>query len=544
VIDRRRFLQGGLALGAGAVLLGPRSVRALADPATDDVPRSLARSAATGEPFVVDPLFTDGVLSGDSTPRQVVLWTRIEPSLDRREGLPVGVEVARDPEFSPSGIAAFATVEAVADNDHTVRLDVDGLQPGTTYYYRFTVRGHQSPIGRTKTAPEGGIDRARIGFFSCQRYTHGYFGSHRDMAELALDPETDLDVVLSLGDYVYNTEYADDWLVPGRDRPAEPEALDRQQYRERYHAIRYDPDLQAMHANHPVVCVFDNHDGMSDRSDPQAAGAVPAFFEQLPVRRFGSSDRIHRRFSWGDRLEVFMMDQRQHRDPSLDEDPDNFLGTSSEDQPAMFDPDRTMLGAEQREWLLGGLAASTAQWKVLGSQLMFWPWRSEAPGGATEDAPHPGRYLNLVQWDGYQAERDAILGAIREHEVDDVIVVSGDSHVWSAAEVSADWDDADSPPLLVELNGSSITSANADERGIPGTDITRPLLTGIDPYMRYFQSERHGYGVVEVAASGAELELRSPTSITDPEAAVEVLASFRVDSGTARMQRTGGTDEG
>ncbi|OWY61752.1 hypothetical protein B7486_62120, partial [cyanobacterium TDX16] len=187
-------------------------------------------------------------------------------------------------------------------------------------------------------------------------------------------------------------------------------------------------------------------------------------------------------------------------------------------------------------------AGSEAQWKVIGSQLMFLPWRTEAPGSPTPDAPHPGRYLNLVQWDGYQAERDRILATIAEHEVEDVVVVSGDSHVYAAAEVSADWDDPDSRPLLVELNGSSITSANADERGIPGTDLTRPLLQGVDPYLRYFQAERHGIGVLELSASGADVELRSPTTIERQDAEVEVLAEFRVASGSARLEQTGGSD--
>jgi alkaline phosphatase D len=540
-MDRRTFLQGALAAGAGAALAPWLRPLPVLGQAGGPGWTTTARSAATGDVFVPDPLFTDGVLSGDPGARRVVLWSRIDPSLDRRDGVPVGVEVARDAEFTPSGVVAWHTVQATAEHDHTVALDVEDLEPGTTYYYRFTARGRTSPIGRTKTAPEGGIDRVRLAYFSCQRITHGWFPSHRDLAELALDEETDLDVVLSLGDYVYNTEFADDWLVPGRDTPDEPEAATFEQFRSRYHSMRADPDLQAMHANHAVVCVFDNHDGRSDPDDPMGEGAIPAFFEQLPVRRFGSSTRIHRRFSWGERLEVFLTDQRQHRSPGLEES-DHVLGSSSDEVPEMFDPDRTMLGAEQRDWLLDGLAGSTAQWKVVGSQLMFLPWRSDAPGGPTAAVPHPGRYLNLVQWDGYQAERDRILATVAEHEVQDVLVVSGDSHVFAAAEISADWDDPDSPPLVVELNGSSVTSANADEMGIPGTDFTRPLLQGIDPYLKYFQAERHGIGVLDLSASGAEVELRSPATIEQQDAAVEVLASFRIESGSARLQPTGGTD--
>ena len=113
---------------------------------------------------------------------------------------------------------------------------------------------------------------------------------------------------------------------------------------------------------------------------------------------------------------------------------------------------------------------------------MFWPWRTEAdPQLATPDRPHPGRYLNLQQWDGYQWERDQILLTVESQAVENVMVISGDDHVFSAAELSPDWDDCDRPPVLVEFNGASISSSNADELGLPETPDHPPAAPGGQP---------------------------------------------------------------
>ena len=206
----------------------------------------------------------------------------------------------------------------------------------------------------------------------------------------------------------------------------------------------------------------------------------------------------------------------------------------------MFDPGRTMLGDDQRAWLLSGLTSSAARWKVIGSQQMFWPWRTEAdPQLATPARPHPGRYLNLDQWDGYQWERDQILLTVESEGIDNVMVVSGDDHLFSAAELSPDWDDCDRPPVLVEFNGASISSSNADELGLPETPVSRPLLQSVNPFLRYFHGERHGYVAVELADAGADVQYRSPLTKDQPTSPTEVLVSFHVDAGSSRIVPSG-----
>jgi alkaline phosphatase D len=537
-LDRRRFLQASIATGGGLWLAGRLPGVAGGAPVTPP------RSAATGLPYVSNPLFTDGVLSGDPRPDSVLLWTRVDPTLDAGGGVDVTFEVATAPDIAPISVVSNGVVHTTAGEDHTVQVDVTGLSPDTTYWYRFTVSASDSPVGRTRTAPAAGASTGpvRFAFFSCERWTHGWYTAHHDLAELALDPATDLAFVVCLGDYVYNTGFADDFQV--RPDPV-GDAVTLDDFRAKYHLYRSDLNLQAMHANFPVVCIFDNHDGQTDPTDPQGPGAIAAFFEQLPVRRFApGSTRQHRVQAWGGAVDVFLLDERQHRDVALSDDPDALLGTHTDDRPGVFDPNRTMLGDDQRNWLLTGLTSSTARWKVVGSQQMFWPWRTEAdPEQADAQHPHPGRYLNLEQWDGYMWERDQILltveGAGGGNPVENVMVISGDDHVFSAAELSPDWDDCERDPVLVEFNGASISSSNADERGLPETPITRPLLQGVNPFVRYFDGERHGYATVELSDGQADVQYRSPITKDQPVSDTEVLVSFRVAAGSSRIEPTG-----
>jgi alkaline phosphatase D len=487
----------------------------------------------SGQPFEGVGTFPAGVGSGDPLPDSVLLWTRVHPELDTGSGVDVHFEVAATPAFRE--VVTYGTATADASTDHCVSIDIGGLSPGTTYWYRFRAGGDRSVIGRTRTAPVGrASERLRIAAFSCQRWTHGYFNSHADLAGLAEDPATDIDVVMSLGDYVYDTGYADDVYVPGRDDPVQ-DAATLADFRSKYRLYRSDPDLQAVHAAFPMINVFDNHDGRSDPTDPQGPAAVRAFFEHLPVRT-RLPGRIDRSFRWGDLAELFVTDQRSFRDPELRES--GVLGTSTEERPEILDPRRTMLGSDQREWLVEGLTSSTARWKVLGSQLMFWPWRSfgrlpTQPRGA-------GVYLNLTQWDGYAAERLAILDALAATDTRNTVVLSGDSHVFSAAQVSPDVDNRYAIPRVVEFGTGSVSSNNADENGYPTDDITWPILRAANPnHLRFFESERHGYAVIDLTPEVLTAELRSPRTIRSTGAPTDVLARFKVVADTQSMVRTG-----
>ena len=516
-MQRRTFLASLTAAGGAAVLgCTPRP--------------SPAYPEQSGAPFEGVGPFPSGVGSADPTPSAVLLWTRAHPERDAGNGIQLRVELATDPGFGTSTVWE-STALATAARDHCVTVDATGLLPGTRYWYRFSYDGQTSTVGRTRTAPQGGVEHMRIAAFSCQRWTQGWFTAHADLAALADDPATDVDLVLSLGDYIYDTGFADKVYVPGREDPVQ-DALTLTDFRSKYRLYRSDPSLQAMHAAYPVVSIFDNHDGMDDPSDPQRAGALGAFFEHMPVRT-ARPGRIDRSLRWGSMAEVFMTDQRSFRDPTLKED--GTLGTSATARPEIFDPSRTMLGTEQRAWLLDGLGGSTAKWKVVGSQLMFAPFRSfvRLPGQPVNG----GVFFNLTQWDGYAAERAALLGRIAETGATNTLVLSGDSHFFAASQMSLDIDDPNSLPLLVELSTGSMTSNNADENSYPTDDYTWDWVRNANPNtLRYLETERHGYVVVDLTPTEMTAELRSPRTVLAPTSAAEVVGRFSCASGTQRLE--------
>lgn len=274
--DRPRLVPRRTLLGAG---VGIGSLWAAGCVPTPTYPPQ------SGQPFEGVGTFPGGIGSADPTPTSVLLWTRVHPEFDRGEGIAVRVEVATSPAFADRSVVVAREVRAVAERDYCVTVDATGLRPGTTYWYRFASAGATSSLGRTRTAPAPGAsgEALRVAAFSCQRWTHGYYTAHADLAARADHPDTDVDLVVCLGDYVYETGYADRVYVHGRDDPIQ-RAVTREQFRSKYRLYRSDPNLQAMHALYPVMHVFDNHDGLSAPGDDQADGSIAAFFEHLAVR--------------------------------------------------------------------------------------------------------------------------------------------------------------------------------------------------------------------------------------------------------------------
>jgi alkaline phosphatase D len=201
-----------------------------------------ARAQASG------PVFTLGVASGDPWPDSVVLWTRLAPApLEEGGGMgpdpvPVAWEVAEDDGFHR--VVARGEVVARAESAHSVHVEAGGLRPNHRYFYRFTARGQQSPVGRTRTAPAPG-EAAPLNFLNagCQHYEHGHFTAWRHAAA-----EEDVAFVFHYGDYIY--EYAGRW--PGQHgwgplirQHHGPATITLEHYRARHAQYRTDPDLAA-----------------------------------------------------------------------------------------------------------------------------------------------------------------------------------------------------------------------------------------------------------------------------------------------------------
>ncbi|WMS88619.1 alkaline phosphatase D family protein [Pleionea litopenaei] len=331
--------------------------------------------------------FLHGVASGDPTSASVIVWTRITVEDDSE--VTVGWEVYND-ETDQFVISGFTQVNA--STDHTLKLDLISLSPGTRYRYFFTSNGKRSPIGYTKTLPVGHIESAKFGVVSCSNYPAGLFHVYGEVAK-----RNDLDAVLHLGDYIYEygdggyaTERANE-IGRGFNSDNNTELLGVADYRKRYAQYRTDPNLQKCHRKFPFIAVWDDHevandaykDGAENHNDGEGdfetrkVEALMAYFEWMPVRdKFAQGDlAIYRTFRYGDLLDLHMLDTRIiGRDQPIDIY-DFVDGSGNIDavafEAALSDTSRTLLGGQQLAWLQSAMATSTAKWQVLGQQVLM-----------------------------------------------------------------------------------------------------------------------------------------------------------------------------
>lgn len=473
-----------------------------------------------GEPGPED-LFQHGVASGDPLLDAVILWSRVT-------GAPEGTveaffEVATDPEFAHRVAAAY--VETGPERDYTIKLDVDGLAAGTTYYYRFFALGRTSPVGRTRTAGEGDVTRLRIGVVSCSSLAHGYFHAYRRVAERA-----DLDLVVHLGDYIYeygSGEYGD-------IRPYEPdhEIITLADYRLRYAQYRRDADLQECHRQHPMVAVWDDHeladnayDGGAENHTEGAEGtfadrksaAAQAYAEWLPYRE-GAAGIVYRALGFGDLLQLVLLDTRiVGRDPQAE----------GIDDPSLDDPARQLLGETQEMWL-DGVLDEAVTWRLLGQQVMVAQLRlGEAP-------------LNLDQWDGYPAARTRLFDIIRERSPDNLVVLTGDIHSSWAFELADDPFGADYDPataagaIAVEFVVPSVTSP-----GFPTNSATQFMQT--HPHLKWGNLVDHGYMLLDVTPERLQCSWWLVADVTSTTGGAESLAAtWSVAAGSHQLVQDDG----
>jgi len=267
--------------------------------------------------------FTHNVASGDPTKTAVILWTRAEPE-DRTQSVQVDWAIARDPEMS--GIVAQGQAETGAAHDFTVKIDAGGLEPGRTYFFRFMAEGAVSPVGRTKTLPTEDAPSAKLAAVSCSNYPAGYFNVYNYLAG-----RDDLDAVVHLGDYIYEYGpggYATEFGMANDRAPQPPrEIVSLADYRTRYAQYRSDPDLQAAHAAHPFICIWDDHETTNDswtggaqNHQPDEGGwdarkraAVQAYMEWMPIRDPApgrAREAIWRSFDFGQAVSLIMLESR------------------------------------------------------------------------------------------------------------------------------------------------------------------------------------------------------------------------------------------
>ncbi|MFE9728263.1 alkaline phosphatase D family protein [Streptomyces sp. NPDC005794] len=518
---------------------------------------------ATGARAAGGPAFLHGVASGDPLPDGVLLWTRVTPSPDAVPGsglgahTPVVWEMAEDMAFSR--VAARGTAVARADADHTVKADVRGLRPATTYWFRFTAapavpeggHGVLSPVGRTRTAPAAGaaVPGIRFGVVSCANWEAGWFSPYRHLAARA-----DLDAVLHLGDYIYEYASGD---YPTQDTVVRPHAPLHEirtlaDYRLRHATYKTDADLQALHAAHPVIAIWDDHEfandawsGGAENHTPgtegawadRVAAAKRAYFEWMPVRA-STEGTVHRRLSFGGLAELHLLDLRSFRSEQ-----------ASTGDGAVDDPERSITGRAQLDWLKSGLTASDARWKLVGTSVMIspvafgaLPAHLLAPLAELLGLPAEGLAVNVDQWDGYTDDRAELISHLRDHAVTDTVFLTGDIHMAWANDVPVK---AATYPLsasaATEFVVTSVTSDNLDDilRVAPQT-VSVAAATAVraaNRHVKWVDMDAHGYGVLDVTAERSQMDYYVVSDKTSKEATASWVRSYRTRSGTQKTER-------
>lgn len=428
--------------------------------------------------------FLHGVASFEPLPDGIVLWTRLDPGSQVVGSVSFNWEVASDSMFS--NVISSGVTGSDSSRDWTAAISVQGLAADTYYWYRFERNGNYSATGRTRTAPAGSVSRAKFGVVSCSSIYSGFFNGYRRIGE-----RDDLNLLIHLGDYIYDFVDPDEEIRVPAPYPSVPGSLS--EWRERHKYYLLDPDLRYARQQHPWVVIWDNHD--MDNDSVVRLNAIQAFQEYVPIRLADSNrtDIIYRNYSFGDLVEVIMMDILVFRDV------DNVPGAGP-----------SILGNAQFAWLDQTLQASTAKWRILGSQNMMSTWSSSNlpswfPFGN-------GQVFDPSSWDGYGDDRDRVMDVLIQNQIGNNIVISGDAHLSQASDLCKDPFD---PQLYdpntgvgavgVEFLPTSISRGNLDEMGFGGilaAIATTASLAG-NPHHQYSEFTEHGYGIIDVRPDSA-----------------------------------------
>jgi alkaline phosphatase D len=482
------------------------------------------RAGAAKRPvqFAADP-FSLGVASGDPNERGMVLWTRLAPRpLEagggmEPENIDVHWEVAADEAMR--NMVRRGSVVATPQLGHSVHVEVDDLSPDRWYWYRFRAGDAESPIGRTRTMPHYDSNPAELRFAvaSCQHYESGLFTAYEHMAQ------EELDLVLHLGDYIYENAGVDDRVR--KHLGGELDSLD--DYRLRHAQYKTDPLLQRMHARCPWLVVWDDHEfdnncanDCSEEADVdpveflvRRANAYQAYYEMMPLGRRslprGAEMRLYRKFSFGRLAEILMLDTRQYRSDQPNGDGRGPLSGGA------LSPEGTLLGARQLGWLQGSLIASKAHWNVLAQQVMM---------ALVEDGG--GYYMD--GWPGYVYERGRVMRFLQERRIANPVVLTGDSHTNWVNELRVDDREPETEIVATEFMGTSISSAGDGAEKPSGWQ----KLMSRNPHIRYLNNER-GYVRCTVTPEEWRSDFRTVAYVSRPGAGITTRGSFVVESGAA-----------
>ncbi|MGB1205547.1 MAG: alkaline phosphatase D family protein [Chitinophagales bacterium] len=428
--------------------------------------------------------FYHGVASGDPLNDAVVIWTRITPNETQIEPISLSWQIATDSLFIE--IVQVGNGETNSSIDWTFKHDVTDLEAATVYYYRFEdENGNFSPIGRTKTAPTNNDNTAlKMAVASCSSIYSGFFNAYRRIGE-----RNDLDLFIHLGDYLYDVVDENEEVRVPSPYPQAPNSLETWRQRHLYHLL--DPDLRFVRQQQPILALWDNH----DMDDDDISISVQAFHEYLPTRESNIPIIRYQMLHYGDLLDILLLDILLFR--NIDPIPGGGF---------------SMMGNTQYEWAKNELLNSTAKWRIVASQNMMGTWSTM---GLPDLPVFEDDVFDPTSWDGFPAERERFLQFWKNNNISNNIVISGDSHVSMAMDLtlfpldSLTYNgDTGEGSLGVEILPTSISRGNIDELGLPISLAENAVNLSMEanPHHVYEELTSHGYGILNIEADSVRAE--------------------------------------
>ncbi len=515
----------------------------------------------------VEGRFQHGVASGDPLHDRVIIWTRFSRQTEDNESAPdimIDWEMARDETFTQ--IVKSGTVKALSTKDWTAKVDVTGLDSGQWYFYRFKHAETVSPIGRTRTLPNGSIDQARFAVVSCSNLQEGFFNVYDHIAR-----DGGFDALLHLGDYYY--EYGpgganNAMQKAGRTHEPPREIVALNDYRQRHAQYRSDPALQAVTASMPLISIWDDHESSNDSYKDGAQNHQPdegdweirkeramrAYYEWMPIRDpqpARGREFLYRSFEWGDLATLAAVETRllarshtwefeDYYDQIMD--PEGFEKFKAE---KWYNPNREMMGQMQVDWIartFGESKKAGKPWRLLINQVLFSRINSPdmTPYVSEEDTEEAGENRDIVlqklrmsplslplypdSWDGYPAARERFFQALKSQGVEDMLVVTGDAHEYWAAQLSCD----DGSPAGAEICTSSVTSLTVGDVLGDHARLYALLVTRENQDVKYYNPMTKGYVDLTLTPEKAKARMVGVSTVFQPEYSAFRAAEFTI----------------
>ncbi|KAI9221316.1 PhoD-like phosphatase-domain-containing protein [Blastocladiella britannica] len=460
----------------------------------------LAKRAATAATV----RFPYGIASGDPLSNALILWTKVEPSVTSAP-VPVSWEIAVDAAFT--NVVGRGSVLTTDDIDWTVKVDATGLAPLKQHWYRFTSQGTVSPVGSARTLPaaETAVDHVRLASVSCSNMPHGFFHAYARITDRV--KAGDVDLVLELGDYVYD-QAPTTTIQSGRlggDRAPQPmtNTVTLADYRLRHSQYKRDPDAQAMHAVVAMIAIMDDHELVdnankdnSHEHDPKTQGpfsvrraaAVRAWHEYMPVRSLPDVYHIYRDFQYGTLAHIVFPDTR----------------IEARDSQAVGDRNtRRMMSDEQQQWFHAKLS-EPAQWRVIANQVMMAP--------IPESIPVVGKEIEMTAdtWNGYPRNRNGLFNHVANNRLNNTLVLTGDFHASLVSNLFVEGSKYDKSTgngaIMVEFVGPSVTSQTVAQDRKWASELIKPAMSLVNAGYQWGDFYRHGYMVLDLTPGRARNE--------------------------------------